>query len=1019
MTKHFQVSKVTATFNSTFMKKDFFRLLIMMAIVSAAVLHEPRASAASVVGLWRFNEGAGTRAGDSSGLGNNATLMGENGNAPAWVAGQSGFGDALYFTNNGADHAYVNIPGAHSLMIGQTATNPWTITAWAYEDSNGTGDFVSDYGIMLGIDDAAAFSFGSGASGDAEMYTWSEIHPAWRLPWGTDSSVTPLLDQWVHWAVVYDGTNLTVYRNANQGDEGGVASMPLASPLAFPGYTGAVVIGSELDEDGTANWNGMLDDVAVFTGALTQDQIATVMSGDFSSFMGGPIDIVSQPRSQAVKKDSNVAFGIGVNGQAPFQYQWYFNGDKLSSISNLTATNSTLVLTNVQVNQAGTYSVIVSDALGSVTNQATLSVFSQSLVGLWRFNEGSGTNVLDSSGLENNGFLAGENGNLPARVAGQSGFGDALYFTNNGADHAYATIPRNDSLMIGHAATNPWTITAWAYEDSDGTSDFVANYGRIMTLDDGTTLQFESGASGDAEMYVWSEINPTWQIGLGTDSSVTPILDQWVHWSLVYDGTNLTVYRNANQGPEGSVVSLPVTSPLAYLDYTGAILIGSQLDQPAAANWNGMLDDLAVFNVALSPAQIQTVMSGDFSSFTSGLANVTSQPQSRTIRQFSDATFSAGVNGQSPFQYQWYFNGNELSSIDNPTATNSTLVLTNVQLSQAGTYSVVVSNSVGSITSQSAALSVSKISLVGLWRFNEDNGTNALDSSGLGNNGFLSGENGNVPAWVAGQSGFGDALYFTNDGTDHAYVAVPSSDSLLIGQTETNPWTITLWAYEDSNGTGDFVANYGRFLVIDDGTALQLESGSSGDGEFYTWARANPAWQLTWGIDSNVAPLLDQWEHWAVVYDGTNLTVYRDGNQGPNGGVASMPVTAAIGGYPHFQDSILIGSELDQGGDRNWNGMLDDVAVFSDALSQDQIQTVMSGNFSAFLPQPLLSISNSSGNVVLSWPMAQASYQLQSTTNLAATSWSNISTSAATNSNALTVTLPISLGAQFFRLIGP
>ena len=52
-----------------------------------------------------------------------------------------------------------------------------------------------------------------------------------------------------------------------------------------------------------------------------------------------------------------------------------------------------------------------------------------------------------------------------------------------------------------------------------------------------------------------------------------------------------------------------------------------------------------------------------------------------------------------------------------------------------------------------------------------------------------------------------------------------------------NPWTITAWAYENSDGTDDFVANYGRIMVIDDGTALQLESGASGDGEFYTWDR--------------------------------------------------------------------------------------------------------------------------------------------------------------------------------------
>ena len=250
-------------------------------------------------------------------------------------------------------------------------------------------------------------------------------------------------------------------------------------------------------------------------------------------------------------------------------------------------------------------------------------------------------------------------------------------------------------------------------------------------------------------------------------------------------------------------------------------------------------------------------------------------------------------------------------------------------------------------------------------------------------------------------------------------MSIPASGSLLIGETATNPWTITAWAYESSDGTGDFVANYGRILVIDDGTALQLESGASGDGEFYTWARANAAWQIGWGTGNDVSPLLDQWEHWAVVYDGANLSIYRDGNTGPNGGFASQPVTAAVGGYYAFSDAITIGSELDQTADRNWNGLLDDIAVFNIALTQDQIQTVMAGDFSAFVPQPPLSISVTPGDINVSWSAAQATFQLQSTSDLAKGSWAAVSTAPVQNGGTLTVTLPAGAGTQYFRLVGP
>jgi hypothetical protein len=646
-----------------------------------------------------------------------------------------------------------------------------------------------------------------------------------------------------------------------------------------------------------------------------------------------------------------------------------------------------------------------------------------SVVGLWRFNEGSGSNVLDSSGLGNNGVLQGENGNVPAWVAGQTGFGTALSFTNDGTDHAYVSIPGALSLLVGQTATNAWSITAWAYESSDGTGSFVASYGRLWAMDDGATLYFDSGASIDAEMYTWSETTTAWQIAWGIGPPVVPVLDAWVHWALVYDGANLTLYLNANQGPLGGMVSMPVISPVAIPFSTGSLIIGSELDVSATGNWNGMLDDVAVFAGALTQTEVGTVMSGDFSEFIGGPPGIVSQPQSQAVSRGSTVSFSVGADGQAPFTYQWYFNGtNQLSSASNSTAASPTLVLQDVQPGQSGNYSVVASNSISNVTSQAAALSVFQPGLVGLWRFDESSGTNVADSSGFGNNGWLAGENGNLPAWAPSQAGFGNALSFTNDGTDHAYVVIPGSGSLLIGQTATNPWSITAWAYESSDDTGAFQSAYGRILVIDDGTALQLESGAAGDSEFYTWARANTAWQIGWGAYPDLTPLLDQWEHWAVVYDGTNLSVYRDGNEGASGGFASQPVTAPLGGYLGFTDGIYIGSELDQTADRNWNGKLDDVAVFDIALTQSQIQTVMSGDFSAFLPQssqPPLSIGSSSGNISLSWPAAQASFQLQSTANLANPSWAGVTNSPVQNGSTLTVTLPIGSGTQYFRLVGP
>ena len=634
------------------------------------------------------------------------------------------------------------------------------------------------------------------------------------------------------------------------------------------------------------------------------------------------------------------------------------------------------------------------------------------VVGLWRFDDGSGTTATDSSGLGNDGTLQGDSGVLPTWVPSMPGFGSALLFTNDLLDHSYVSVPGSANLMLGQYSSNAWSMTVWAYENSEGTGTYYSTYGRMITIDDGFAFQLESGASGDAQLYTWSANNPAWQMGWGTASTVIPPLDQWEHWAVVYDGTNISIYLNGNQA-NGGFASAAVTAALGFVGYQGSLTIGSELDQNPDVTWNGMLDDVAVFSGALTQDQVQTVMSGNFSSFMGAAPVIVSQPQNQLVPQGSAATMTVGAAGAATLTYQWYQNGTSLGAAGN----SATLSLPSLTPSQAGTYWVVVKNSQGTAMSQPVTLSVG--SLVGLWRFDEGSGTNVLDASGNGNNGTLQGDNGNVPTWESSQTGFGSALSFTNDNTDYSYVSIPGSPLLEIGQTAGNPWTITAWAYERSGGEDNFIATYGRILTIDNGYDLQIESGATNDAQMYTWDRNSGAWQIGWGSDDSVSPLLDQWVHWAVVYDGSTISLYRDGNMGVNGGLASQPVSKYLE-YGSLDDgSILIGTELAQPANRNWNGLLDDIAVFNTALTSNQVQAVMAGNFNGFVAPPPLSISVTGANTLVSWPVSAQTFKLQSSASVPATSWTPVATAAVSNGKMLTVTLPRTGTAQYFRLVGP
>jgi glucose/arabinose dehydrogenase len=82
---------------------------------------------------------------------------------------------------------------------------------------------------------------------------------------------------------------------------------------------------------------------------------------------------------------------------------------------------------------------------------------------------------------------------------------------------------------------------------------------------------------------------------------------------------------------------------------------------------------------------------------------ITTQPQSITISQGNTATFSVTATGNPAPTYQWRKNGTNISG-----ATSATYSITNLQPSHAGTYSVVVTNSAGSVTSNNATLTVTQ-----------------------------------------------------------------------------------------------------------------------------------------------------------------------------------------------------------------------------------------------------------------------------------------------------------------------
>ena len=81
--------------------------------------------------------------------------------------------------------------------------------------------------------------------------------------------------------------------------------------------------------------------------------------------------------------------------------------------------------------------------------------------------------------------------------------------------------------------------------------------------------------------------------------------------------------------------------------------------------------------------------------------SISTQPQSQTVNQGNTATFSVVASGTGPLLYQWKFKGTNIAN-----ATDSSYTKNNVQATNAGSYSVAITNSVGFSNSANAILTV-------------------------------------------------------------------------------------------------------------------------------------------------------------------------------------------------------------------------------------------------------------------------------------------------------------------------
>jgi len=221
------------------------------------------------VGVWLFDEASGNIARDKSGHGYDADLK-EN---PAWVEGK--FRHALEF--QGASYLEIR-NSSENLAFG--GTKPFSITVWVKNQGGGTavgkfnGGIIGAYILTINGDGTVAFH--------------REV-----APWAFSGSKALPNNDFGHVAVTYDGAEMKIYVNGefDAKQDRGAQNTDTVTP---------VLIGARFTNNAPSEFfNGVLDEVALFNVALTEEQIRDVMYGLISSKASNP-----NPEDGAIHEDT-------------------------------------------------------------------------------------------------------------------------------------------------------------------------------------------------------------------------------------------------------------------------------------------------------------------------------------------------------------------------------------------------------------------------------------------------------------------------------------------------------------------------------------------------------------------------------------------------------------------------------------------------------------------------------------------------------------------------------------------
>ena len=501
-----------------------------------------------------------------------------------------------------------------------TAVNALTLVAANDQDSTGTGTSALSFNAVAGTTYHIAVDGYRDAPGRISLRLTSVLLTAPAIT-NPPQSLTVVSGQTAIFAVTATGTAPLSYQWKKDG-------------INVPGATGSTLTLS----------NTQLSSAGVYTVTVTNgsgsitSQAATLTVTPLES----PPILLTHPADIRVAVGQSATFTVTASSPTSLTYQWRENGIAIRG-----ATSSTLTLNNLQIFNSANYSVVVSNAYGSVTsNNARLTVTPQPIIQVQPMSQS---------------------------VA----LGEAVLLSVSASGSGTLTYQWLKNGVIITGATQPLlSLPTPKVEDS-------GNYTVIVTDANGSVT------SAVATLNVLTALPPSL---LTQPQSVSASEGSSVSFSVTARGSGTLVYRWYFVPP--GIDPPPSTPPLS-----GATLPTLTLPSVTQAQ-------VGLYYVRVSNDVGEVTSNSAFLTVTSVPQPpvISKQPPNQRIKVGASLALSVEVTGTAPFTFQWKKQG-----VPIPGATSSTLTIGAAQTTDTGDYTVTVNNSVGSVTSSVVNVTVEPV----------------------------------------------------------------------------------------------------------------------------------------------------------------------------------------------------------------------------------------------------------------------------------------------------------------------